>query len=316
VKEEYGKFLKREETPIFYWPEWLDAVSQNTWQVEIFKNKGGETIAALPYVVNKIRGFTTLQAPAYTPFLGPLEYVSADKIQTAYKQGYEICEQVIEFLKKFDEVNFRLKPGFAYWLPFRWAGFTLSPRITYQIEPASEAELWDGLDPRVRTDIRKAQEKAAIRVEISDDVNLVFNLYKHVFDRKERRVPMTLEWLRNLDVQLRKASASQILIARTSEGQAAAMAYLLEDHRKVYLFLTGIAPEHKKTAALSLLIWQAIKTAAEKGKAFDFEGSIIPEVEYFFRGFGGIQETFFEVKGTRNRLLRLSRKVLEGLRSP
>jgi hypothetical protein len=44
---------------------------------------------------------------------------------------------------------------------------------------------------------------------------------------------------------------------------------------------------YNDSGAMSLLFWNAIKLASEKGLAFNFEGSMIPGVERFFRSFGG-----------------------------
>jgi hypothetical protein len=44
-------------------------------------------------------------------------------------------------------------------------------------------------------------------------------------------------------------------------------------------------------------MWSAIKVAKSKGvKTFDFEGSMIPGVEKFFRGFGGELTTYFAIQ--------------------
>lgn len=311
---DYSNFIKRATTPIFYWPEWLDAVCQGDWQVELFKNSNGEWIGALPYMLRKRAVFDSLQMPPYTPYLGPLEYINAQKIQKAYSQGFDITERMIEFLKHFDEVNFRLRPGYEYWLPLRWGNYNLSPRITYQVPAADVPSLWDNLDARVRTDLRKAQEKSSLTIEKSVDLAVIYQLYSEAFSKNSQNVPMTLDWFKHFDQQLGKISAREIWVARQGQESPAAMVYLVEDMQTVYLFLTGVDPAQKKSSALSLLIWQGIQNAAAKGKTFDFEGSIIPGVEYFFRGFGGRQKMFFDVKRTNNRFLGVSRRLLEGFR--
>ena len=56
-------------------------------------------------------------------------------------------------------------------------------------------------------------------------------------------------------------------------------------------------------------MWEAIKLAKLKGlKTFDFEGSMHPPIEKYFRGFGGKVVPFFEVK-KENTLGKLLLKV-------
>nr|HPR68216.1 methicillin resistance protein [Kiritimatiellia bacterium] len=50
-----------------------------------------------------------------------------------------------------------------------------------------------------------------------------------------------------------------------------------------------------------LAVWEAIRHAKEAGlETFDFEGSVIPPIERFFRGFGGRLTPYYTVnKGWR-----------------
>ena len=42
-------------------------------------------------------------------------------------------------------------------------------------------------------------------------------------------------------------------------------------------------------------MWHGIQFAATVSMEFDFEGSMIPGIESFFRGFGGNPRTYFRV---------------------
>jgi hypothetical protein len=313
-REEYASFLEKINAPVFYGLQWLDAVAPGAWDVELFRDANGVVTAAMPYVHEQKWGMKRLVAPVYTPYLGPVISPTSDKLTTSYKRGMEQVEKIITFCAPFSEVSFRLSPGFEHWLPFRWAGFSLNPRLTYQISPAAEAVLWDNLDAKVRTDVRKAQEKSALQISSTISTEEIFQLYSKVFERNGGELPMSRPWFEHFDSRLRPSGVARALAARTESGELAAMVYLVQDERRCYLFLTGIAPEHKKTSALTLLIWQAILETTKHGKVFDFEGSILPAVENFFRGFGGTQVPFFEVRKTNHRLLRFARKLRESFR--
>jgi hypothetical protein len=52
-------------------------------------------------------------------------------------------------------------------------------------------------------------------------------------------------------------------------------------------------------------MWNAIKIASENTKRFDFEGSMIENVERFFRSFGAVPIPYYNIKKTNSLLLRL-----------
>src|SRR4051812_48365106 len=56
--------------PIFHQPWWLDAVAPRRWDV-VTVDRGGRTVAALPFVVRGPRWWRVLSQPPLTPFLGP-----------------------------------------------------------------------------------------------------------------------------------------------------------------------------------------------------------------------------------------------------
>jgi lipid II:glycine glycyltransferase (peptidoglycan interpeptide bridge formation enzyme) len=67
-----------------------------------------------------------------------------------------------------------------------------------------------------------------------------------------------------------------------------ATAFCISDQTTCYYLLGGYDNENKHQAAGVSVIWNSMLHAKEKGfSIFDFEGSMLPEVEKFFRGFGG-----------------------------
>jgi hypothetical protein len=56
---------------------------------------------------------------------------------------------------------------------------------------------------------------------------------------------------------------------------------------------------------MSLLMWEAIQRSSRSSKEFNFEGSMLEEVERFFRGFGAKQVPYFIIKKTNSRILKI-----------
>ena len=60
---------------------------------------------------------------------------------------------------------------------------------------------------------------------------------------------------------------------------------IANDNKTSYYVAGFYNPKYKDSGALSYLLWNII--SSRKTPYFDFEGSMIKEIEHFFRGFGG-----------------------------
>ena len=99
-------------------------------------------------------------------------------------------------------------------------------------------------------------------------------------------------------------AARTILVARDGDGNAHAGAYVIHDSRYSYYLLGGSDAELRGSGAMSAVIWAAIEDAARRRTGFDFEGSMLPGVERFFRAFGGVPQAVSRVRRIGSRGLR------------
>jgi hypothetical protein len=63
------------------------------------------------------------------------------------------------------------------------------------------------------------------------------------------------------------------------------------------------------SGAMTFLFWNVFKELHDKVTVFNFEGSMISGVENYFRSFGAIQKTFFEISRTDSKLVFLSGEI-------
>ena len=61
----------------------------------------------------------------------------------------------------------------------------------------------------------------------------------------------------------------------------------------------------RTSGAISILLWRAIQDMAAKGLAFDFEGSMLPQVEPLYRAFGATPKHYFQIQKTSHLFYRL-----------
>ena len=89
-----------------------------------------------------------------------------------------------------------------------------------------------------------------------------------------------------------------IFEATDSDGNIHAMNFYIADNRSVYYLMSGADPDLRSSGAQNKIHWEAIKHFYGRVKYFDFEGSMIENVEANFRKFGGVQKQYFSISST------------------
>ena len=167
--------------------------------------------------------------------------------------------------------------------PYTWDGFDVKPRHTYLMGLSdSKEDLLNAMSPERRKNIRKA-EKDGLQVIRTEDVKQFRSILDHTIKRQEIALDTRI-----LDALLRSSQLANnrtLYICRDEGCDIAASLVVWDSHRTYYLIGAG-----------TLNIWTAILDAKARANAvFDFEGSMIPQVERYFRGFGGELHTFFAI---------------------
>ena len=171
-------------------------------------------------------------------------------------------------------------------------------RYTYRIECTKDLDsIWAGFRENARREIRKAQRRVEV-LPLRDVEAFVATL---------RKMPSRGHQAADESVVRRIADASLsrecllMLVASDSHGEPVACALLVSDNACLYYLLAERNDHDGASGAPSLLIWESIRHAHERGLAFDFEGSMIQPVERFFRAFGARQLPYVRVTRARSR---------------
>jgi hypothetical protein len=279
--------------PLFHQPWWLDAVAPGRWEA-VSVERGGTTVARLPYVLRGPRRLRVLTQPPLTQFLGPWVARSPGakeaKATGDQMQLLEVLEAALPAAAAFRQ-NF--SPAILGALPFIWAGYRSEVHYTYRLEDlSSERALWDGLSGNIRREIRKARQ----RVEVREDLGLdrFHRVWAKTFERQSLDAP-DRGLLERIDAACAPRGARAMLFACDEGERIHAVAYVVWDRRVAYYLLGGGDPELRTSGAASLLMWEAILRARAVTEVFDFEGSMLRPVERFFRAFGGRQTPYLHV---------------------
>ena len=292
-----------DQLPLFLQPWWLDATCGDGGWDAVVVEKGGEVTAGLPFLLKKRFGIRAMGQPPLTQFLGPwvrrTEGKGANHLEQQKKMMYCLDEQ----LPAYDIYSQSWSPTVTNWLPFYWRGYRQTTRYTYILNDLTNLEtVWRGMASKIRTDIRKAENRNAIQLKDEPSIEDFLDLNELTFRRQGLAVPYSRALVRAIDKSSKSRSQSKIFMAVDPEGRQHAAIYVVWDNETAYYLMGGGDPGLRSSGATSFCIWEAIKFASSFLKRFDFEGSMMEPVERFVRAFGGEQTPYFHIR--RERTLR------------
>lgn len=292
---------------IFQEPWWLDAVAGNAWQsLEVVS--GNQIVARMPIVPRRKAGFRIIRQPPLTPTLGPwIKPVATTPAKQIANQKV-LFNALIDQLPRWDYFEASFHHSLTDWLPFYWRGFEATTRYTYILADISDMrKVWDGLDERVRRNIRKARKSLTVRTDLS--IDRVLDFADLTFARQGKRLTFGRDLVRRIDDACAVRGARELFFAEDSHGRIHAALCIVMGSDCAYYLLGGADPELRGSGGQNLLLWEAIRFASGRGMKFDFEGSMVESIERVFRGFGAIQVPYLHVYGTKP-LARMVMQIL------
>ncbi len=291
-KNKYREWSKVHKLPLFAQGWWLDAMSDD-WDVCLVE-RGGEIFAALPYVLRKKWQIIPIIGDApWTKGSGPyFNYPIGQKHHTKLSFEKEMIEELIAQLPFFIKFQMTTPKVFTNWQPFFWKGFKQTTRYTYEIPDCSYPDtLFLQFDDHIRKAIRKASKDLSIQP--SSQISEVYKVMKKTYSRKDQQITYSLDGLSKVYDILVKKEQGEMLEVRDAAGNLHAVGLYAWDKTHVYYLAGGINPKFKNSGAMSFLMFEVIKMAGKKGKAFDFEGSMNEGIAHFFKSFGAEQIPYF-----------------------
>jgi len=300
MKDKYIDLCKANEAiPVFGQAWFLDIVCDNSWSVSLAFDKEGKVSGAWPYMFRKRKGFSFLQMPDYTPYLGPYIYYPKH-INSEYKRNsfyFQTVQALEGQLPRASYTCLKLSPENDTWYPLYSKAYKQTSRYTYVIDHKIGLEkITSNLKPQLRNVVSKGDYAS-----ISEDYTPFLELLKQTFSEKGITRFYHEDKIRRL---IETAVSHEQGTLYTYKDMDSGI-FVLEDQEKCYLLFTTTNSKGKSEEGVAQLIWKAIKDAVGKGKDFDFEGSMLPGVEKFFRSFGGKQEAFHEVKKINSPMMKL-----------
>ena len=302
-KEKYKQICEAEGSriPLFqqYW--WMETVCKGKrWDV-LLSQRDGRIEGALPYLVGKKYGLKFILQPQLTQFCGPwYNYPeNVDHIEFEHRVGGDLAAQLNALRARVCLMHF--SPDITDWLPFRWAGYRQTTRYTYRFPSLADPDALFADASRVR---RRHMEEVESLCTVDENVDLkeFVAFHKAYYARRGERDLIPEELIENVCSAALARRQGLLWGLRSADGALQAAWFVAFDDRCGYSLLLAIGEKAPKNA-MTYLMWQVLKHLSGLTKAFDFEGSVEPGLELFYRTFGTTQTQFFEVSRFRPRFL-------------
>ncbi len=260
--------------------------------VLLISEEGGQPVSACLVWDTQKKIYRSLITPPLMPNIGWVWLANYEKSSTRISKEKEVLATLIDFLSSgvwhFWKLDFPCE--FKDFQSAIWKGIQPKQKYTYRLNLDSDWKV--GIDSKLKNILKK---KDSFEFELRPFSQSEFNDFNSTLSLKGVK-----------HVELFEDVATEFhenIFTVVGEGGKYKALCLLKNGVAYYLAATN-AKENNSLSASGLA--HCIGVAEEKGaKVFDFEGSMIPEVERFFRGFGGELTPYFSLEQGKGLVYRL-----------
>lgn len=292
--EMYAAFAKAHGS-VFNQPQWLNIYGEGLLLHGIF-NDNNELIGAFNLFAAKKIGLSYYLVPPYSPSNAFVLNNPAQNLANRITFEKAVHQALSDYFAGLGGFLFltAFPVGTIDTQVYFWSKYKVVPNYTYHLGLDQSKEiLFSGLTSEKRKSLRKA-EKDGIEVRPCNDNQLVLGLVLKTFARKQKELNSGL--LHNILFTYANPHNSFAYVAYM-HNKPIACCFCVHDGQTAYYLFGGYDETAKHHGAGPSCMWQAILHAQRLGlKTFDFEGSMLPEVERYFREFGGALVPYYTIQ--------------------
>ncbi|MBD3367490.1 MAG: GNAT family N-acetyltransferase [Candidatus Eisenbacteria bacterium] len=261
--------------------------------VEVYARRdAGEFEAGIAVSTGRYLGVTAVRRPPFTPANGPVFSVpDLSERGSAYSKLVAEWNDAMSACPRAGIYDFVVRPGSPPALPLLWNGYRASPTYTYVIPAVDEGEWPARMSSMNRRNLRKAHAEADERrlaVETGTPMIEVVDLFLQTARDKGFAIRGGSDRLVAWWSEVASREAGTIYTVRDEHTMPACSTLVVRDRRTAYYLAGGMRSDVRSESRLNLVLFERmINDAHALGLDFDFEGSSLPGVERFFRGWGG-----------------------------
>ncbi len=283
---------------IFNSLDWLKMFGEKVKVCGIY-DKGNNLIGGFTTYKERRLGLSIYRNPPFTPVIGPFLKVNAQNpvaIMDAWKKAVSLMADFIED-RHWSVISFSLDRNIVDTQPFIWKKFKVVPGYTYIIDLNKPMQdVWKGMSAIQRNHINKATRDGLIVKQVWD-----FGIVKSLLLKTFLRQATTFNEY-YLDKILFDFANEDNSFAHVTfkDNNPIAASFCVYDKSTAYYLISGYDYEDRHHGAGAWAVWEAIQRAKELSlKRFDFEGSMISQIECYFRGFGGTLTPYYRINKAR-----------------
>lgn len=180
------------------------------------------------------------------------------------------------------------------------SGFkNINPRKNYLLPLGSSYEtLYANYSANHKKNIKKSlAENLHLQTATPTDA---IQLYREIYGPMNPKIQShDYEKLEKLLIFALKEKKALCLSVVSTEGEVCAIGCFLLSHNRISYVLGAPTPLGRGKNAVYFLLDSIIQQYSHSNYTLDFEGSEIPGVEYFYKNFGAITETYYHIEGKR-----------------
>ncbi|MBI3501129.1 MAG: hypothetical protein HY063_04985 [Bacteroidetes bacterium] len=303
------RFLKHNEIDKIKWDECIEHSVNNliyacSWYLDIVCPNWNCLIeddykSVMPLTARKKYGIEYLYPPYFAQQLGVFstEKLSKEKVEEFLKEipsQYKFMEMYLNTQNTFDPDS------------YRDSGFQIKKNINIELDLNSSYEiLRKNFSEDTKRNIKKSEKhKITFRKNIPpQEIISIFrkNTGKKITNLTDKNYKVLL----NLINTCIKKGYAETRGGFTGENKlCAGIVWLIKNNRAIFLFSATNA-EAKKNGGMFFLIDQFIQQHSGKEMTLDFEGSNLPGLARFYKGFGSKENVYLQIR--KNNLSKLVR---------
>jgi hypothetical protein len=278
---------------IFSQTWYIDTLLGDWKSIHVFDD--GQLTAVMPLNLQSKYLMKQTRQPVLARYWG---LIARENIIPKYKRyNYEesilksVFEALPDNLMRFDHY---FHPNFDFPLPFLWNGYELHSRYTYIID------LKKSLDEIESGYARGRNSRIPFQVKLTKDLQSHLQLFKlnedagkKILDKQEIQ---KFERLVRKGIDLEKA---EILEIHSEKFGYEGSAVLFRDITTTHFFSSLLHPSQRSNKAMPRLTKECIRHSHGKSDFFDFKGSVMPGIEYFFRSFGATLTPYLHISRSK-----------------
>jgi hypothetical protein len=305
-KQKYASYIREcKGLPIFNEVFWLDAVcGKNNWHVVLVADNG-DIVAAIPYYIKRKYLFNIVTVPKHTQRFSPC--IRYPKKLKTYSHKIDFENKVIEVLLGALPNNIYTQTSIHFdyknVLPLYWSGFRVSYMHTYVIRDISSPEkVFDDFSNNRKRGVKKASKSIVVKNNMEAGEFYVF--HKESLHAKGDVISYSREHFIRLYNACKKNMCGEIFYALDDSMNIHAALFVVWDDYAGYHLVPVVNPKYYKSQAVSLIVYKVIEFLQGKTLSYDFEGSMLVNIEKAYREYGARPQAYFNIRKSNSKLVK------------